>query len=381
MNILLVQPEYSQAKRTKHEAKLCPVGLFKHYFYHKHKGDIAIIITGNKQIDFKPDIIKITSLYTYWSDDVFRSIEFYSSLYPDSKIAVGGIFASLMPNEIKARYPFVEVFEGLDEEIEKTRVDWNKLNSSIQIIHASRSCVRHCDFCGVRKIEKKITFKKWEEIKKEVQKNEIVFFDNNFLMSPHHKEVLDGLAVHKINGKVIKCEFQSGFDPRLLTKEDAILLKKARAKSIRISWDHGLEQLPIIREALKHLQNAGFNSKNTGIFMIYNWDYPFEILETKRKVCFEWNVQIFDCRYRPLDQLYDNYNSRAKAQAEKDYYIHPSWTDAQVRQFRKNIRRQNIMIRFNFKTEKQMDEWINSKKKTATLINRKLCLEKQLALI
>jgi hypothetical protein len=56
-------------------------------------------------------------------------------------------------------------------------------------------------------------------------------------------------------------------------------------------------------------------------------------------------VQIADCRYRPLDQTYDNYSS-SRSQTNKDYYIHPKWTDAEVKQFRKNVRRQNICVRY-----------------------------------
>jgi hypothetical protein len=68
-------------------------------------------------------------------------------------------------------------------------------------------------------------------------------------------------------------------------------------------------------------------------------------MERKRIKCWEWKVQIADCRYRPLDQIYDNYNPN-KPQTSKDYYIHPKWTDAEVKQFRKNVRRQNICVRY-----------------------------------
>ena len=73
-------------------------------------------------------------------------------------------------------------------------------------------------------------------------------------------------------------------------------------------------------------------------------------MEMKRIKCWEWNVQIADCRYRPLSQLYDNYNGRKIGQTLEEYYIHKKagWTDMLVKQFRKNIRRQNICIRHGF---------------------------------
>ena len=377
-NVLLVEPDYKQAKRTKHEAKLCPVGLFKHYFYHIDRGDKVRIVKGCALVTAEPDLIKITSLFTYWSDDVFTAIKYYKTLFPKAVIKVGGILASLIPEIVKENFPDITIHQGIDRAVEDAPIDWLHLNRTIQIIHASRSCIRNCKFCGVRKIEPDISYKTWKQVKDELQLNDIVFFDNNFLMNPNHTEILKGIKDHRINGKIIRCEAQSGFDPRLITQEDAILLKKARFRSIRISWDHGMEQIPDVKRALSYLQKAGFPSKQIGIFMIYNWDNPFKLMEQKRLICKEWNAQIFDCRYRPLDQLYDNYNPRAKSQTEEDYYIHPEWTDKQIRQFRRNVRRQNIVIRFNFRSEHQMDEWLRSKRKTGKLLNRKITIQSNL---
>ncbi|KKK72273.1 hypothetical protein LCGC14_2905510, partial [marine sediment metagenome] len=253
MNVLLVEPEYSQAKRTKHEAKLCPVGLYKHYFFHISKGDKVCLVRGCVTPKIKPDMIKITSLFTYWSKDVFKAIEFYSKTYPNAIIKVGGIFASLMPEVIRENNSDVVVHPGIDKEVEYVSIDWKHLKRNIQILHASRGCIRRCKFCGVRKIEPRITYKTWKQLKKEIQLNDIVFFDNNFLMNPNHKDILEGIDNHRVNDKVIRCESQSGFDPRLLTQEDAILLKKARFKNIRISWDHNLKQKKVVRRALSYL--------------------------------------------------------------------------------------------------------------------------------
>jgi len=70
-------------------------------------------------------------------------------------------------------------------------------------------------------------------------------------------------------------------------------------------------------------------------------------MEKKRIKCWEWRVQIVDCRYRPLDQTYDNYNPKKTKQTKGDYYIHEKagWTDKLIRTFRSNIRKQNICVR------------------------------------
>jgi len=58
------------------------------------------------------------------------------------------------------------------------------------------------------------------------------------------------------------------------------------------------------------LINAGYNNRDISVFMVYNWDHDFCEMEKKRLKCLEWKVQISDCRYRPLDQIHDNYNQR-----------------------------------------------------------------------
>lgn len=87
--------------------------------------------------------------------------------------------------------------------------------------------------------------------------------------------------------------------------------------------------------------------------MIYNWDIPFDEMEQKRLKCWEWKIQISDCRYRPLDQKYDEYSGQKYkyGQTSEDYYIHKEggWTDQKIRTFRKHIRQQNICIRLGIK--------------------------------
>ena len=125
----------------------------------------------------------------------------------------------------------------------------------------------------------------------------------------------------------------------------AKLLKKARFKNPRLAWDGSFKEWNKIEKQVNILCKAGFKSKDISIFMIYNWEYTFEEMERKRKKCFDWGVQIADCRNRPLTQLHDIYKPLKDQSDGKDYHINPNWTDAEVKQFRKNVRRQNIVVR------------------------------------
>ena len=97
-----------------------------------------------------------------------------------------------------------------------------------------------------------------------------------------------------------------------------------------------------IKKQLDILVKGGYRYDDIFVFMIYNWDIPFEEMEEKRIKCWEWNTQIADCRYRPLDQTYDNYHPK-KSQTLMDYFIHENWTDAIVKQFRNNVRKTKYM--------------------------------------
>lgn len=366
--VLLVEPDFPIPRKSKNHAKFLPISLLKHAKLHEERGDRVELVRGNRPAGFEPDLVKITSLFTYWSTYVHDSIKYYQHLYPRARIQVGGIYASLMPEHIRNNFPNVEVFEGVDEELDRVGADYRWIDVDYQILQASRGCFRRCSFCGVWKIERKITFKTWPELEHEIVKNKVVFYDSQMLANPNIHEIFEGIFKLRVNGRVVRCEAQSGFDPRLITSELAKLIKKARFSAVRISWDWGLEQGPVVRRALERLNDVGYHYKNTSVFMLYNWRIPFEILERKREICWKWNVQITDCRYRPLDQLYDNYSPR-RCQTSADYYIHPKWTDERIKTFRRRVREQNICIRFGFQDIQHYKNWIRYRKRTKPLIN------------
>lgn len=122
------------------------------------------------------------------------------------------------------------------------------------------------------------------------------------------------------------------------------MLKEAGFRYPRIAWDWRYRDYPGIERQVSILKDAGYRPDDIYVFMLYNWDIPFEELEQKRLKCWEWRVQIADCRYRPLDQLYDHFDPK-KEQTSADYYIHPEWSDRLIKQFRGNVRKQNICIR------------------------------------
>ena len=360
--ILLAEPNFPIPAKSKNHKNFLPIGLLKIAAYLRSNGVEIKITRGHSDngllsqkeiIDFKPDEVWVTSLFTYWSKYVKDTVEYFRCLFPDAKIIVGGIYASLMPKHCKAYTGCDEVCEGVMEEAEKYQPAYyllksiNSNNIDYQIIHASRGCKRKCTFCGVWKIEEQFIPKK--TIKQEITTKKIVFYDNNLLFNPFIEGILDELIDLKQTQKILWCESQSGFDGRVLLEKPHLAnkIREAGFRYPRIAWDWKYDQSNSVRDQIDLFTGAGYKTSDISIFMVYNWDIPFEEMEKKRRKCWEWKVQIADCRYRPLDQTYDNYNPYKTEQTSDDYYIHHigGWTDSLIREFRKNVRRQNICVR------------------------------------
>jgi len=356
--ILLIEPNFPIPPKSRNHKNFLPIGLLKIASYLKAKNhEIKLIRDTSNDLSeelniksFDPEEIWITSLFTYWSQYVKDTINKYKIVFPKAKIVVGGIYASLMPEHCKTFTNCDKVHVGILKEAEYFSPAYELLENSnpykldYQIIHASRGCNRRCSFCGTWKIELNFISKK--SIKNEVKYKNIVFYDNNFLANPYIKNILEELIELKTNNKILWCESQSGFDGRILLKspELAIMLKKAGFRYPRIAWDWKYNEYPIVKEQINILKSAGYRSKDISIFMLYNWNISYEEMEKKRIKCWDWKVQIVDCRFRPLNQTFDYYQPK-KRQTKSEYFIHPIWTDERIKQYRKNVRRQNICVR------------------------------------
>ena len=355
--ILLVEPSFPVPFKSKNHKDYLPIGLLKIGAMHRAKGDLVKLVRGEKieqEIKcFTPDKIMITSLFTYWKPYVVRSVKYYRSLFPNAEITVGGIYASLMPEDCKNIKGVNHVHLGVVREAENylpayDLIETNPHPIDYQIIHASRGCERKCSFCGTWKIEP--DFIPQKSIKEIIWSERLVFYDNNMLANPCIENILEDIIELKTKKKIVWCESQSGFDGRLIIEKPhlAKMIKQAGFRYPRIAWDWKYKDHPQIKKQLDILMKAGYSSKELYIFVLYNWEISFKEMEEKRIKCFEWGVQIADCRYRPLNQAFDNYNPRKKEQTPEEYYIHNGWTDNLIKQFRKNIREQNICIRHGF---------------------------------
>lgn len=343
MRYLLVQPKFPIPSKSHNHSSFLPVGLLKLGAWLRDNGHEVELVRGLRAPEAPPDEIYITSLFTYWASAVWDAVAYYKQLFPNAVVTVGGIYASLAPDHC-AQSGCDHVFEGVHAEAEKYLPAYDLVDTDFQIVHASRGCIRRCNFCGTYRIEPKYEYKR--SVLPEIVRRHLVFYDNNLLANPKIDVILDELSRARFQGRVVTSECQSGFDGRLLTPDLARKLKAARFRNPRIAWDGPLSDMPEIERQLQMLSDAGYSRRDTYVFMIFNFDLPPEEMIQKADACFGWGVQVADCRFRPLDLFADGYKPMKKTQAPDEYYLHPGWTDADVRGFRRLVRENNICVRY-----------------------------------
>jgi len=161
------------------------------------------------------DRVYVTTLFTFYWKITIETIEFAKFLVKDlSELKVGGVMASLLPNEIKSTTG-IQPFEGLlnrpsildpdnDLIIDNLPLDYSILDEieyeyptqNAYFTFMTKGCKRGCDFCSVAKIEpnyipKIDTIDKYNSIKDLYgEQQNLLLMDNNVLASPNFPEII-----------------------------------------------------------------------------------------------------------------------------------------------------------------------------------------------
>lgn len=309
--ILLVEPYYQR--------KYIPLGLLKISTYHKNKRDEVQYIRGLSWFnDYEPDLIYITSLFTWDADVIIETINNYKKRFPKAEIKVGGLLATLMPDMIKQKTG-ITPFIGIWEDVEQLRPDWSLFkNLDYTCGFSTRGCPNACAWCMVRKHEPKyIEISNWQDSLDLTKKN-IILWDNNFLASSkeHFDNVIDKL---KEIGK--RVDFNQGLDIRLLDEYKAKRLAEIKLNPIRFSFDHPNQEKPLEQgiELLRKYQKV--TRDNCVIYLLINYqETPEEALRRANKVL-SLGLCVYSMRYRPLDSV------------SKEKYLSSKWTEKELRKF------------------------------------------------
>ena len=307
-HILLVKPKYYSAYP--------PIGLLKLSAYQKELGNTTELVWGTgRPVQVEPDIIYITSLFTWAWEPVWQAVRYYSLKFPNAELWLGGLYASLMPEHAALSGVKPErIFRGIHFEAECRLPDyelvpsWNKKEKA-SIIFATRGCVRSCTFCGVSRIEGKLNSEK-NSIKGLIWPGHtrVILFDNNFLASSKWESVLS-----EIQELGISVDFNQGLDARLITGEVAKKISQLKIdRFVRLAYDTS-EMGPYVENAINLLRSSGIDGRNILVYLLYNFtDSPQDLFMRIRNVL-SWGGVAYPMRFQPIYTL------------KKNDYISPEW--------------------------------------------------------
>jgi len=294
--ILLVEPDY------KTEFK--PLGLMRISAYHKNKGDYVEFVKGEKKINFIPDKIYITTLFTYKARETLRTVRYYRKEFPNVEIWAGGIMASLHPDLFKKEGVYVHF--GIWKEVEDFPPDYSLFpDLDYSITFTSRGCVNKCGFCVVPVLEGDLYSRpNWiNDINLKFPK--IYFFDNNWLAKPKEELYEDIRLLHELKKKGIKeIDFNQSLDCRKMDEDIAKRLKGLNINPMRFSFDH-LGQDKFAQNAIKLSKKYGFAKIH--IDVLYNWTDTIEDFYYRLKEICRLGASAILMKYAPIHEINRDY--------------------------------------------------------------------------
>lgn len=305
MHVLLIEPDYY--------TRYPPLGLLKLSTYHKLQGDTTELLRGKKIPKHKPELIYVTSLFTYVWKPVHASVKFYKKLFPKTKLVLGGIYASLMPEHAK-KSGADKIHIGLFKKAEKLLPDYSLVPEwGASIIFTTRGCVRKCPWCAVPKLEGE-----FKSVIKNIKSfifprhTKLILWDNNLLADPNCENILDELE--ELN---LKVDFNQGLDARLVTEKIAMKLSHLKFDLLRFAYDHtGMRRH--VKKAIKVLSEYGVRKRKMIFYTMFNYKDEPEDFFQRVKELLEWGVASYPMRFQPLDSL------------KKNSYISPKWTKEEL---------------------------------------------------
>lgn len=167
----------------------------------------------------KWDWVGVTTLFTFYWDITIETIEFAKLMVKDKKnLMVGGVLASIQPNEIEAatgikphqgtlHTPFKDIDPDNPYIIDELPLDYSILDeidyvypdSGAFYSYSTRGCIRRCPFCAVPILEPK--YQEYLPLKERIERTRRLFgdqrnlllMDNNVLASKQLPAIIEDI--------------------------------------------------------------------------------------------------------------------------------------------------------------------------------------------
>jgi radical SAM superfamily enzyme YgiQ (UPF0313 family) len=255
-----------------------------------------------------PDLILLTSLMTYWYPGVQETIKIIRSIWPQTPIVLGGIYARLCPGHAqshsgadivatepaeKSLFGLIRQFTGcsITPSVDAGNLDsypYPALDLQSQISYVplltSRGCPFNCAYCASRFLEPRRMLRSPAGVVEEIKfwhakynQRDFVLYDDAFLVNAERHSIPILEAIIKANLKVC-FHTPNAIHIRGITRYTAVLMRKAGFATIRlgletVEFDHRQEFDKKVSEeefkiAVGHLKKVGFEKEQIGAYLL-----------------------------------------------------------------------------------------------------------------
>jgi tRNA A37 methylthiotransferase MiaB len=297
MNILLVEPDRTKSWGANNQY----IGLLRIAAFHKAKGDQVEYIKGCGKPRQKPEMVYVTSMFTYWYKKAWEAVRYYKKLYPKAKIMLGGIYATLCPDHAK-QSGADEIMVGQHPEAKFFAPDPTVLPEKPDFIYlmTSYGCPNSCSYCathllygsGIKQTPYQEVF---DEIKIQHDRGfrKIYFGDDNLTYTPEdHLIPLCEMIIK--NGLKIEFSVPGGMQASYITKDLAKLMWKAGFRKVSTAIESTNEAVlskmgrrnnstkDDLVNCIDNFEAAGFKRHEIDVYFIIGMPYQTldDILDT-----------------------------------------------------------------------------------------------------
>ena len=300
-------------------------------------------VMAEKIRELQPDIVCITSGMTYWYQGVAEAAEIVRKMVPETKILVGGIYASLMPEHaerligadlvvkgdspdliktflIKSGFPVpsgsIPMYPSVPEDSESGE-GGNFWDQGAGVIRLNTGCPLHCDYCASDLINPIFTSGEPDEAFRLIQKiyqkrgiRHFGFYDDALLVNKE-KVLLPFLERVVQSGIPFSFYTPNAVHVRYIDEESAVLMKKAGFQELRMGFESASKVFHLIHDnkfsitqfhdSIQLLLRAGFTQKDLPVYILAGLPGQHaDEVESSIRIAAEAGVSVSIAEYSPV---------------------------------------------------------------------------------
>jgi len=280
-----------------------------------------------------PDLILITSGMTYWYKGVVEAVETVREVHPGVPAAVGGIYATLMPEHCRENTgaDFVvegdgapalrrilmslnlPVPEGEPEGVLPVENVWKDAG----ILRLNTGCPYHCDYCASDIISDSFLpgnaergYLQMKEMHERFGTENFAFYDDALLINKERTFVpFLRKAVEENTG--LNFYLPNAVHLQFLDKDVSVLMKRAGFKDIRLGFESSSADfhsryddkysVSDFARAVENLKSAGFGSRDITVYILAGLPrQDYMEVEDSLRYAAGFNVRVSLAEYSPV---------------------------------------------------------------------------------